>query len=108
MYRAEHATRAMPEAKADRTEAAHAQLAKLRHAHKVAGAALARLLAVVEKGNTDAWDAALRERVAGLRFQRDELVRDVVEHEKRITPRTPALTPEQVEAPGNLLRENIF
>lgn len=93
---------------ADRAEAAQAKLAKLRHTHKETEAGLARLLALVEKGVMDAEDAILRERLAGLRFQRDELAREVGEHQKRLALGTPAITPEKVEALGHLLREKLF
>jgi site-specific DNA recombinase len=93
---------------AERSEAAHAQLAKVRHAHKEAEAAIARLLGLVEQGIMDAGDPALRDRLTGLRLQRDELAREVSEQQKRLADGTPQLTPAKIKSVGNLLRDKLF
>ena len=93
---------------AERSEAAHAQLAKVRHAHKEAEAAITRLLGLVEQGIMDAGDPALRERLTGLRLQRDELAREVSEQQKRLADGTPQLTPAKIKAVGSLLRDKLF
>ena len=93
---------------AERSEVAQGQLAKVRHAHKEAEAGIARLLGLVEQGLMDAGDPALRERLTGLRLQRDELAREVSEQQKRLAAGTPALTPEKIRAVGMLLRDKLF
>jgi site-specific DNA recombinase len=93
---------------AERSEAAQAQLANVRHAHKEAEAAIARLLGLVEQGLMDAGDPALRDRLMGLRLQRDELAREVAEQQKRLATGTRALTPEKIRAVGILLRDKLF
>ena len=44
----------------------------------------------------DAGHPALRERLTGLRLQRDELAREVSEQQKRLAAGTPMLTPEKM------------
>lgn len=46
----------------EQSQAAHGQLAKLKHANKEAEAAITRLLGLVEQGLVDASDPALRDR----------------------------------------------
>ena len=93
---------------ARQTEAASGQLAKLRLAHKETEAAIARLLGIVEQGLMEAGDPALRDRLTGLRLQRDELAREVSEQQRRLTTGTPDLTPEKIRALGMLLRDKLF
>lgn len=91
-----------------RTEEAQQNLTKLRQQHKEAEAALMRLLDLVEKGLMDAGDPSLRERLVGLRLQRDELSRELSDLQKRLTQGEPTLTPERIEALGLLLHDKLF
>ena len=93
---------------AERSEAAHAQLAEVRHAHKEAEAAIARLPGLLEQGIMDAGDPALRERLTGLQLQRDELTRELSVQQKQLEDGTPALTPAKIKAVGSLLRDKPF
>ena len=65
-------------------------LVKLRHAHKEAEAAIARLLELVEKGLMDAEDPALRERLIGLKFTAPaELIKDAGDLQRHIASGEP-------------------
>ncbi len=95
-------------ASASRTEEAQAKVARLRHQHKEAEAALARLLGLVEKGLMDADDSAFRERFVGQRLQRDELAKELSELQKRATDGEPVITAEKIAALGTLLRDRLY
>ena len=43
-----------------------------------------------------------------LRLQRDELSRDLADHQKRLSLGGPALTPEKIERLGLLLRDKLY
>ena len=53
------------------------KLSRMRKMHSEAEAGIGRLLGLVEKGLMEAEDPALREKLIGLKLQRDELSRDV-------------------------------
>ena len=58
---------------ASRTDENKERLSQMRQAHKEAEAAIVRLLELVEKGLMEAGDPNLKERLVGLKVQRDEL-----------------------------------
>ena len=62
---------------ATQADGAKALLAKLRHDHTAAVAGIARLLELVEKGLMEAEDPAMRERLVGLKLQRDRITEDM-------------------------------
>ena len=90
-----------------RAEQAREKLLKLKHSHKEAEASLQRLLSLVESGAIDASDPSLRERLVGLRLQRDSLAKEVSELSKRMTEGDPVVTPEKIERLGLLLHDRL-
>ncbi len=83
------------------------QLDKLRHSHREAQKALSRLLELVEKGLMEAEDPNLKERLLGLKLQRDELAADIADIQQRITSGEPEVTPEKIERFALLLHEKL-
>ncbi len=84
------------------------RLTKLRHAHKEAEAGLARLLELVEKGLLHVEDSALRERLVGLKLQRDEIAKDIGDLQKRMSSAEPIITPEKIGRVSVLLRDKLY
>lgn len=80
---------------------------QMRQAHKEAETAIVRLLELVEKGLMEAEDPNLKERLVGLKVQRDELAQDIAELQKRTTSGEPAITPDKIEKLAALLREKL-
>ena len=78
-------------------------LAKLRHDHTAAVAGIARLMELVEKGLMEAEDPAMRERLVGLKLQRDQIAKEIGELQNRMASSTPTITPEKVARVGGLL-----
>jgi site-specific DNA recombinase len=83
------------------------QLSRMRQAHKDAEAAIVRLLGLVEKGLMEAEDPNLKERLVGLKVQRDELAQDIADLQKRITSGEPAITPDKIKKFATLLRDQL-
>ena len=83
------------------------RLAKLRHANKEAEAGIARLLGLVETGLMDPGDAALRDRLIGLKLQRDSGAREIADFQKRKLEGEPRITPEKVGRLAILLRDKL-
>lgn len=83
------------------------RLSRMRQAHKEAEAAIVRLLGLVEKGLMEAEDPNLKERLVGLKVQRDELAQDIAEVQKRITSGEPAVTADKIEKFAALLRDQL-
>lgn len=83
------------------------RLAKLRHSHKGAEAGITRLLQLVENGLMDAGDAALRERLIGLKLQRDELSKDIGDTLTRMSSNEPQITPNKIQQIAVLLRDKL-
>jgi hypothetical protein len=81
---------------AAQADGAKAQLAKLRHDHTAAVAGIARLLELVEKGLMEAEDPAMREPLVGLKLQRDQIAKEIVELQNRMASTTQTITPEKV------------
>jgi site-specific DNA recombinase len=82
-------------------------LVKLRHGHEEAEAGLARLLGLVEKGLMHIEDGALRERLIGLKLQRDETAKDIGDVQKRLSSAEPIITPEKINRIALLLRDKL-
>ena len=80
---------------------------KLKQTHKEAEASLQRLLGLVESGTMDANDPSLRERLVGLRLQRDGLAKEVAELGRRMTQGDPLVTPDRIERLGFLLHDKL-
>jgi site-specific DNA recombinase len=103
---------AMPDAYVQSTAAqadgAKALLAKLRHDHTAAVAGIARLLELVEKGLMEAGDPAMRERLVGLKLQRDQIAKEIGELQNRMALSTPTITPDKVARVGGLLRDKLY
>lgn len=83
------------------------RLSRMRQAHKETEAAIVRLLELVEKGLMEAEDPSLKDRLIGLKVQRDELVRDISELQKRITTGEPTLTADKIERFATLLNDHL-
>lgn len=84
-----------------------ARLSRMRQAHKETEAAIVRLLELVEKGLMEAEDPNLKERLVGLKVQRDELAQDIAELQKRITSGEPVITPDKIKEFATLLRDRL-
>jgi hypothetical protein len=93
---------------AAQSDGAKAQLAKLRHDHTAAVAGIARLLDLVEKGLMDAEDPAMRERLVGLKLQRDRIAKEIGKLQNRMASSAPEITPEKVIRVGKLLRAKLY
>jgi len=83
------------------------RLGKLRQAHKDAEAAIARLLGLVEQEVMEAEDPSLRDRLIGLKLQRDELAKDVTDLHRRMSSGEPQITPEKLERLALLVRDKL-
>ena len=92
----------------ERAERERGQLDKLRHSHRDIQARLSRLLDLVEQGEMSAADPNLKERLSGLRLQRDELAAEIANLQHRITSGEPEITAEKVERFAALLREKLL
>jgi site-specific DNA recombinase len=92
----------------DRQDLNRERLAKLRQAHKDAEAAITRLLGLVEKGLMDVEDPNLRERLIGLRLQRDELASDIAALQKRLASGEPVITEDKIDRLAALLRDKLY
>ena len=83
------------------------ELAKLKHAHSDAQAGLSNLLSLVEKGLMEAGDPVLKERLLGLKLQRDELATEIAHVQQRIVSGEPEITPEKLAHFAALLRDKL-
>jgi site-specific DNA recombinase len=83
------------------------RLVKLRHAHKEAEAAIARLLELVERGLMDAEDPALRERLIGLKLRRAESTKDAGDLQRHIASGEPQITLDKIGKVAVLLRDKL-
>ena len=83
------------------------RLGKLRHSHKEAEAGIARLLQLVEKGMMDVEDGALKERLIGLKLQRDEIAREIADVNARMSSAEPQITPDKIKRIAILLRDKL-
>jgi site-specific DNA recombinase len=91
-----------------KADGAKAQLAKLRHDHTAAVGGIARLLELVEKGLMEAQDPVMRERLVGLKLQRDQIAKEIGELQNRMASAMPLITPEKVGRVGKLLRDKLY
>jgi site-specific DNA recombinase len=89
-------------------DAAKAQLAKLRHDHTAAAAGITRLLELVEKGLMEAEDPMMRERLVGLKLQRDQIAKEIAELQNRMASAKPTITPEKIARISQLLRSKLY
>jgi hypothetical protein len=64
------------------------------------------LLELVEKGLMEAEDPAMRERLVGLKLQRDQIAKEIGELQNRMASSSPTIIPEKVARVGALLRDN--
>lgn len=67
---------------ASQSDKCRGQLARLRQARKETEAGIARLLTLVEQGVMEVEDPNLRERLVGLKVQRNELAREITDLQK--------------------------
>lgn len=91
----------------DRENADRDRVVKLRAAHKEAEAKIMRLLELVENGLMHPEDAELKERLIGLKLQRDEIAREMGDLQKRAASGEPRITPEKVARLAVLLRDKL-
>ena len=84
------------------------QIDRLRQTHRDTQAALARLLSLVEKGVMEAEDPSLKERLLGLKLQRDELAVEIADLQQRLSSNEPEITPEKIERFAALLRDKLL
>ena len=59
-------------------------------------------------GRLQAEDPAMRERLVGLKLQRDQIAREIGELQNRMASSTPTITPEKVARVGGLLRDKLY
>jgi site-specific DNA recombinase len=93
---------------AAQADGAKALLAKLRHSHTGAVAGIARLLELVEKGLMETEDPAMRERLVGLKLQRDQIAKEIGELQNRVASSSPTITSEKIARVGALLRDKLY
>ena len=67
-----------------------------------------QLLELVENGLMHAEYAELRERLTGLKLQRDEIAREAADLQKRMATGEPRVTPEKVARLAVLLRNKLY
>ena len=84
------------------------QIDRLRQTYRDTQAALARLLSLVEKGLMEAEDPSLKERLLGLKLQRDELAVEIADLQQRLSSNEPEITPEKIERFATLLRDKLL
>lgn len=84
------------------------QIDRLRHSHRDTQAALARLLSLVESGLMETEDPSLKQRLTGLKLQRDELAVEIAELQQRLSTNEPEITPEKIERFAALLRDRLL
>ena len=80
----------------------------MRQSQRDTQAALVRLLSLVEKGLMEAEDPNLKERLVGLKLQRDELAIEIAELQQRLSSNEPEITPEKIERFAALLRDRLL
>ena len=90
-----------------REDQAREKVSKYRQSLKEVEASISRLLDLVEKGVMAAEDASLRDRLVGLKLQRDELAQDIADWQKRLAAGDPAITPEKIERLSALLKDKL-
>ncbi|WP_049779347.1 recombinase family protein [Rhodomicrobium vannielii] len=91
----------------ERAEKEKKDITKLRQKHADAKAALTRLLQLVETGTMEAEDPALKERLLGLKLQRDECAAEIADLQHRMTTGEPAVTPAKINRLAKLLKEKL-
>lgn len=84
------------------------EIDRLRHLHRDTQVALARLIGLVEKGLMEAEDPTLKERLLGLKLQRDELSVEISELQRRIDSDEPEITPARIARFAELLKDKLF
>jgi site-specific DNA recombinase len=62
---------------------------------------------LVEKGLMETEDPAMRERLVGLKLQRDQIAKEIGELQNRMASSSPLITPEKVARVGALLRDKL-
>ena len=93
---------------AERADRNRQQIDRLRQSQRDTQAALVRLLSLVEKGLMEAEDPNLKERLVGLKLQRDELAIEIAELQQRLSSNEPEITPEKIERFAALLRDRLL
>ncbi|NGO62461.1 recombinase family protein [Rhizobium daejeonense] len=83
------------------------EIDRLRQKHRDTQAALTRLLSLVESGLMEAEDPALKERLLGLKLQRDELAVEIKDLQQRLSSSEPEITAEKIERFAMLLRDKL-
>ena len=81
---------------------------KLRHDHTAAEAGIARLLELVEKGLMEAEDPAMRERLVGLKLQRDQIAKEIGGPAEPDGVGDPDDHPGKGRRVGGLLRDKLY
>jgi site-specific DNA recombinase len=79
----------------------------MRQDLKEAEAGISRLLDLVEKGIMEADDSALRDKLEGLRFRRNELNQDISNLQSSLKANTTEISPEKVERLAGLLKDKL-
>jgi site-specific DNA recombinase len=92
----------------ERAEREQGQIEKLRHSHRDVQKRLSRLLELVETGVMEAEDPDLKDKLIGLKLQRDELAVEIDDVQRRLATGEPEITPEKVERFAMLLREKLL
>jgi site-specific DNA recombinase len=90
-----------------RDQASKDKLAKLKAQATEAGAAITRLLSLVETGAMAAADPDLRDRLVGLRLRRDELSQQATALQRRIAEGEPELTEDAIARLAAFLKEKL-
>jgi site-specific DNA recombinase len=91
----------------EREGQAKERLTRMRHAHTDARAGITRLLELAEKGLMDAEDPEMRERLVALKVRRDDLARQIADHQRQMASAEPSITPEKIDRIAVLLRDKL-
>ena len=83
------------------------KLSRMRKMHSEAEAGIGRLLGLVEKGLMEAEDPALREKLIGLKLQRDELSRDVHGLQQAMSAGSSEINPDKVALLAKTVRKAL-
>jgi site-specific DNA recombinase len=67
-----------------------------------------RVVQLVETGIMDANDSTIRDLLVGLKLQRDEHARDILDWQRRLLQGDPGITPEKVERLAVLLKDKLY
>ena len=92
----------------ERSDRQKSEIGRLRQSHRDTLAALSRLLGLVENGLIEVEDPTFKQRLVGLKLQRDELAVEISELQRRLNADEPDITPAKIERFASLLRDRLL